>query len=408
MTQPIIADGMTDQEVATILAKLLRKGTGPTPQTPMDQWGIYTDPETGARYLYDPKGSGRIRLPEPDEERQPSTASERYSAAKALAGKLVGPEGTTTPSHFYDQAGNRVPLDKAEQIEYRPAYIRQLLAQVENRLRSPELANEEHDQLIAERERLLGDMATAEAAASRGAFGGSPSSGGATGRTVFPWEQAKDEAQTEYYRAQAEKIRQELQPEYGRMVQDYIDSVQTVQGMIERGEMQPAQAEAYMELFRENLKAALQGTDPFTIKKTQAQQTTERAKMGQEILGERLRTGTSLANTLISTLSNNLKTLGWGLRPGETINFDPFAIARTFSDEMGGGQEASGLAKQLLMGLQGGQQQATTQPTSMPQATGGWDQATGLPSSVVLGWKLLDQAEEKARQQQATEPAAAQ
>lgn len=258
-----------------------------------------------------------------------------------------------------------------------------------------------HNYSEAEVKRRLAQMkeqGTLPAGIPQSALGGGGSGG--AGRTVFPWEQAKDEAQTEYYRAQAEKIRQELQPQIGLLIQNHFKTIQQVQDMLASGQIKDtAQADAIIAAAEENLKAALQGTDPFTIKKTQAQQTTERAKMGQEILGERLRTGTSLANTLISTLSNNLKTLGWGLRPGETINFDPFAIARTFSDEMGGGQEVSGLAKQLLMGLQGGQQQATTQPTSMPQATGGWDQATGLPSSVVLGWKLLDQADEKARQQ---------
>lgn len=305
-------------------------------------------------------------------------------------GSYQAPPGVLTPSGYITETGQYRDLTEREQIAARPAYIRQLLAEVQTRLGSPELTSAEHDQLVAERRRLLAELAAAEqVAASTAGAGGA---GGGTGRTVFPWEREQEEAQTEYYRAQTEKIRRELEPKYGRMLQDYYDSVRQIQGMIERGDMTPAEADAYMERFRANMEAALRGTTPFEQQRAQEQEKRQRAEIGRDILNQRLTTGTSLATSLLSGFQQALPYLGAGLPRGETLTFDPFAIARSFTTEMQGGQEVGDLARALLgqLGPAG-----PTVPTSGGPQTEQIPQAGGGAAGSLLGARLaLDLARE--------------
>ncbi len=229
----------------------------------------------------------------------------------------------------------------------------------------------------------------------------SPAGVGTTGssRLRFPEETALDEAQADYYRAQTAKMNRDLEPKFARAMQDYFDSIDKIQGMIESGQMKPEEADGYMTLFRQNLDAGLRGTTPFEQEKFKVQEERQRADIGKELLNQRLSSGASMTNTLLQGLFQNLGTLGWGLEGGQTVPFDPFALAQNQATNLQGGPEIGELGKALLGQLapSGG----TAQPTSgpVPQGPGG-----GLPLNVTLALEMADAAD---RRQSAMQPAMA-
>jgi hypothetical protein len=66
------------------------------------------------------------------------------------------------------------------------------------------------------------------------------------------------------------------------------------------------------------------------------------------MLSDRLSTGSSLASSLVSGLGNIYGNILSSAKP--PTNFDPMAMAKTFTDDMGGGSEMAQLAKAILAG----------------------------------------------------------
>ncbi len=221
--------------------------------------------------------------------------------------------------------------------------------------------------------------------------------GGGDGRTEFESERALRTAQTDLARVQAEKARQEMLGKQQLALQQIYEAIPVLEEMVRTGTVTQAEANAWMEVFKQNLQASLRGTTPFEQEKFQTQETRQRADIGKELLNQRLQSSTSLANTLISSFSQNLPTLGWGLRQGETVPFDPFSMAGAFTTEQQGGQGVSDLGRSLLAGLQQGPGQAGAGPQGQ-----GAMHPNGLP---VEAMQILQGVIERRRQQQLPGPA---
>jgi hypothetical protein len=247
--------------------------------------------------------------------------------------------------------------------------------------------------LTATEQKALG-AATGEGVLGAGGSGGG---GGGTGRTVFPWEADVDVAQARLLNAQAAAAEQKLKPELGLLLENHLKVIDQVQAMLESGQIKSvAEADAILDLANQNLQAAMQGATPFQMAKQKSDTDTQRAQIGQSIVNQRLQTGGTLAQSLMNMFSNNLDTLGWGLQPGQTVNFDPFTIARQYTNDLGGGAQMGELGKALLGQLQpqlGGGAQTPTAAPPQTAANG------GLPANLALAVQMAEEADRRGVQQ---------
>lgn len=165
-------------------------------------------------------------------------------------------------------------------------------------------------------------------------------------------------------------------PEGAMALQNYYDSVAKVQGMVQNGQMSPAEADAYAGALRENLNASLQGDKltPFDLAKQKDEETRSRATQGREILNSRLTAG----NTMLGTLMDALKPTGSNF---DFRTIDPLKMARDATEEAGGGKEITEMAKALVMALKNpaaaGQPMGLPPPAAPGAATGGAPQLVG-------------------------------
>lgn len=128
-----------------------------------------------------------------------------------------------------------------------------------------------------------------------------------------------------------------------------LDSVQkSIETKLRNREIDLAEADRLMTLARGNITAALKGTTPFQMEQFQQQQRAQQANLASNMLSDRLSTGSSLASSLVSGLGNIYGNILSSAKP--PTNFDPMAMAKTFTDDMGGGSEMAQLAKAILAG----------------------------------------------------------
>lgn len=132
--------------------------------------------------------------------------------------------------------------------------------------------------------------------------------------------------------------------------------------------MSVADAEAWRELIDANFVSAMKGTDPFSEQQEKDKVARERATIGKDILNQRLSSGTSVANTLMSGFQQSLPALGAGMGERGPVAFNPFQWSEDFATKMQGGPEVSEFGKSLLMGLGQGGVQTGGQPATPGQA----------------------------------------
>ena len=310
---------------------------------------------------------------------EPSLAEVKDTRLQGARSRYLGDTRAGIPTHYINELGVESKLTQAQVTLYRPEFIRQTLQ---------ELSWERDDQgnalgwALDRMEVLEGELEGAEmASAFVGKFGRLPTpteaakygikgfelpgqapgmpylgggGSGASNRVQFGSEVALDEAQAGYYKAQTEKLQREAIPEYQKLMQDRITTIAEIRGMIERGDMTPEEGDTYMTAFDEYIKAQLKGATPFQIKQNEQQETRQRAEIGKDILNQRMQSAGAVANTLISGFHQSLPYLGAGVAPGQTVNFDPFAMAGQFVNQTGGGPEMGELAQGLVKGLQPG------------------------------------------------------
>jgi hypothetical protein len=141
----------------------------------------------------------------------------------------------------------------------------------------------------------------------------------------------------------------DLLPLQQRIIQGHQETVKYVQGMLERGEIEPAEADAYVTASLQAAQSALRGTTPYDEAQAKRKAELERQQTGKDILDQRLSSGTSLASSLLSSATN---LAGKAIfRPGQTsLGVDPLASLMPTLDQLQGGPEVTPYAKGLLLG----------------------------------------------------------
>jgi hypothetical protein len=141
----------------------------------------------------------------------------------------------------------------------------------------------------------------------------------------------------------------DLMPLRQRILQGHQETVKYVQGMLERGEIEPAEADAYVTASLQAAQSALRGTTPYDEAQAKRKAELDRQQMGKDILNQRLSSGTSLASSLLSSATN---LAGKAIfRPGQTsLGVDPLASLMPTLDQLQGGPEVTPYAKGLLLG----------------------------------------------------------
>jgi len=147
--------------------------------------------------------------------------------------------------------------------------------------------------------------------------------------------------------------RQELLPKQQQILQGHLDTVKYVQGMLERNEIDQAQADAYVAASKAAAQAALRGATPFQEMKEKREAEQASQRMGTDLLTQRLSSGAGLASSLLSSATS---LAGHAmLRPGQTsLGVDPLSQLMPILSQLQGGSDITPFARGLLMGGQQG------------------------------------------------------
>jgi hypothetical protein len=166
-------------------------------------------------------------------------------------------------------------------------------------------------------------------------------------------------------RLQIEKDRKALMPQAQQLIAGHLETIKFVRGMLERGEIDQAKADAYVAASKAQAEAALQGTTPWAIKKAEDDAQKARQRMGVDLLNQRISSESSLGSSIVSSaLGLAAKAM---LRPGQTdLGVDPLAIAAGYSDRINRGAQADPVIAALLGGAQAGPAPGPALPPSAP------------------------------------------
>jgi hypothetical protein len=139
-----------------------------------------------------------------------------------------------------------------------------------------------------------------------------------------------------------------------------------IQGLMEKGQMSPAEGQTYMDSIKAQTQSALRGTTPFAEAQQRQNYIRDAASTGRDILTNRVAQSSALAQALINSIKPR----------GENFDFsklDPFALAKGFVNDVGGGQgvadTSSALVQSLLGGVQQGVQMNQLAPDGLPMVT---------------------------------------
>lgn len=156
-------------------------------------------------------------------------------------------------------------------------------------------------------------------------------------------------------RLDVEKAKRALVPDQLRIVQNAKATIDQLQGMLERDEIEPGEASAWMDSIRASADAALQGTTPFELARTEDDARRTRQRMGVDLVTQRVQSGGALASSLMSSAASLASQAMF--RPGQTsLHVDPLAAAFAFLEQTNQSAQADPVTAALLQG-------ATTAPT---------------------------------------------
>ena len=151
------------------------------------------------------------------------------------------------------------------------------------------------------------------------------------------------------------------------LFQSQHDAIERIRVLLASGQMTPAEADQYITSIKSYTTAALAGTTPYQQERNKVTDEQARRELGRSILNQRVASGSSLAQGLISAASSAASgTLA--PRDGRRLRFDPFGSAERYVDRMGGGPEVGALGKELLTGATGARTAAA--PAGVAPAAG--------------------------------------
>ena len=133
-----------------------------------------------------------------------------------------------------------------------------------------------------------------------------------------------------------------------QLLQNEYDTWETIQGMIERRQISPTEAQAYMDSIRAQRQAAIRGSTVFQEAQERNRYTEAAAGIGRDLINNRANNAASLANSLQQGLFGIAQTM---TRPVDFSGIDPYAMAAYASQQMSGGPQMAQTAQQLIHGL---------------------------------------------------------
>ena len=145
-----------------------------------------------------------------------------------------------------------------------------------------------------------------------------------------------------------QKAQRDLMDPFSLAQQQVDAAIQSIQQRLARGEIDSAEATRLMSLARANIDATLRGATPWQMEQAQQQQKNQQANLASNVLGDRMNVGSSMATGLLSGLGGIYGKILSSANP--PTNFDPMLMAKTFTTDMGGGQQLSDMAKAILSG----------------------------------------------------------
>ncbi len=153
----------------------------------------------------------------------------------------------------------------------------------------------------------------------------------------------------EVTRAQLEnqRLERELQDPYTQALQAQEAALNHIHQQLLSGEIDQAQANRLMSLTRSNLDAVLQGTTPWGMQQEQQRRRESQQNLAGGFLENQARTGTGLAEGLLSGLGSIYGKVYSSTKPPA---IDPLQLAQGFMGQMGGGQDLSDMARAVLSG----------------------------------------------------------
>jgi hypothetical protein len=146
-----------------------------------------------------------------------------------------------------------------------------------------------------------------------------------------------------------QKDRQALLPKAQQVIAGHLQTVEYVRGMLERGEIDQAKADAYVAASKAQAEAELGGTTTWAMKKAEDDAKQARERMGVDLLNQRISSESSLGSSVVSSaLGLAAKAM---LRPGQTsLGVDPFAAAAGYSAQINRGAQTDPVIAALLGG----------------------------------------------------------
>lgn len=146
-------------------------------------------------------------------------------------------------------------------------------------------------------------------------------------------------------RLEVEKLRRELIPTQIRMIQEGYAAIDQAKRMMATGQLTPEEGDRIMNLTRQQIDAALRGTTPWQMEQEKMRQRQSEQELGSGLLRQRVSSATQMGQFLLTA------AMGLRMPKGQsTLNLNPLAIAKAFTDDMMGGAEIPSYAKNLLVG----------------------------------------------------------
>lgn len=137
------------------------------------------------------------------------------------------------------------------------------------------------------------------------------------------------------------------QSKFQQSLADYQSAIGTIESQLASGALTIEQANQYKTALKSNLDAALQGTTPYQQWQDQQRRATERMQSGQSLLNQRVASGSGMAESLLNSAIGIVGNKNF-MDPSAVAGFTPFAGARDYVTELGGGQGVYDAAAQAV------------------------------------------------------------
>jgi uncharacterized protein YoaH (UPF0181 family) len=166
---------------------------------------------------------------------------------------------------------------------------------------------------------------------------------------------ATDPLDRRYKELQIQRAEQDLRDPFTLSLEQQDQAIRTIQQQLASGQLSPKDADQLIDQVRAATSAGLQGTTPYQMQ-------TDRQSLARGVLGDRMSNASSLAQGLLSGATDMFSRVLSSSNP--PYNFDPFLMAKQYTDDLYGGPQMAETARAILMGALSGGQPAAALPTS--------------------------------------------